>query len=166
MHAQGYLILGLILQGRLEKAEKLCREDIDQIDLTGARQFRCYRLTGLGMINSARQSYAEAKSYFQQAITEGVKIGMKPAAIDALQNLASQVVARSNPETALAWLTLVMHHPASDVFQQQNAQQAFEQLAEHLPAERMTAARERGRDLTLDEVAAEILSDRREPCLT
>lgn len=164
MRIQGYLILVLILQGRLERAERLCLEDLDQIDSTGARQFRCYRLTGLGMINSARQSYTKAKAYLQQAVVEGVEIGMKPAAIDALQNLASQIIARRDPEVALAWLTMVVHHPASDAFQKQTAQQAAEQLAEQLPVKRVEAARERGRHLTLNEIAAEIRSKRREPC--
>lgn len=161
MRAQGYLILALILQGKLERAERLCYKSLDYINSIGARQFRGYRLTGLGMINVAKQSYAEAKHYFHQAIVEGVEIGMKPAAIDALQNLASQIVAQTDPETALAWLTLIIHHPASDTLQKQSARQAIKQLVEYLPAERVEAARDRGLNLTLSEVVAEILLDRR-----
>ena len=161
MHAEGYLIMTLIIIEDLENAERLCQKTLSYIDSTEAYMFHAYRLNGLGMIEIARGANAKSETYFKQALHESLDLGILPATLVALENLANHIIAPQDPETALAWLTLVIHHPASDAFQKQTAQQAIAQLAEQLPIDRVEAARERGRQLTLDEVVADILAERR-----
>lgn len=161
MLVQGYLVAVLIEDGQLTLAKRLCHESLEYIESSGARQFLGDTLNGLGMIALAEQSKAQAKKHFQRAIDVAFEIGALPSVLTAARYLISYSIIQIETETALAWLTLIVHHPASDVYQQHTAQHAFDQLAEQLPAERVTAARERGRNLTLDKVVAEILSNRR-----
>ncbi|MGC9398009.1 MAG: tetratricopeptide repeat protein [Anaerolineae bacterium] len=156
---EGYLIMALLFRGELERAARLCRESLACIDATGAQLFRGYRLNGLGMIALARGSQAQAKTYFHQALELGIQMGLQPVVIEALQNLAGRVIVQRDPETAVTWLTWILHQPAADVVQRQIAQKTLDQLVGHLSAERVKAAHERGLHLTLDEIAAQIRSD-------
>ncbi len=165
MLVQGYLIAVLIEDGQLATAEQLCHENLEYIELSGARQFLGDTLNGLGMLAIAEHSKEQAKKYFRRAIEVGFKMGALPSVLTAVRYLISHRIIQIDPETALAWLTLIMYHPASDVYQKYTAQQAFDQFAEYLPAERVEAAQARGQHLSLDGVVTHILSDRREPCL-
>jgi hypothetical protein len=81
--------------------------------------------------------------------------------LDALVGTAALMVA-SRPEEkerAAEMYVFALHHPASDQFARERADQGLADLATELPSDVMTAAQERGQTAVFEVIVAEALAD-------
>ena len=72
--------------------------------------------------------------------------------------MAAILTSEGDPERAVEFLGLVLHHPATHQMDRDRAQALLSQLEPELPPEAFAEALERGRTLELEEVVTEILS--------
>jgi hypothetical protein len=105
----------------------------------------------------------EAEHYLLQSQTISKEIGFVRDIVNLLYEFARQQVARDNSEEAVELLALILQHPASHQVRMlegrigDSARDLLAQLRAELSPETYTAALERGRELALDGVIADLV---------
>jgi len=105
----------------------------------------------------------EAEIYLLQSLRITKEIGFIRDIINLLYEFARLRVAQNNPEGAAELLALVLQHPASHQTRmhegriRDSAKVLLAKLEDELPHETYTAALERGQELELDGVIADLL---------
>lgn len=100
--------------------------------------------------------WAEAENAYRQALRLAANLALRPLMLAALVGMA-QILSRSDPVRALAWLQLPLTHPASWQRVQEEAKTIAGPLAAELAPDQVTAGVSLGENLNLDDVVAEIL---------
>ncbi len=59
----------------------------------------------------------------------------------------------------LEWLSFIIDHPAADNFGRAEAQRLLDDVRNQVPAEEFSAAVERGKELTLEDVINDLLPE-------
>ncbi len=153
-------------------------------DYEGARGFylRCIKISEevgfhysiqtsskyLGKVALSMGKTAEAEIYLLQSLRITKEIGFMRDIINLLYEFARLRVAQNNPEGAAELLALVLQHPASHQTRmhegriRDSAKDLLAELEDELPHETYTAALERGQELDLDEVIADLVETKRQ----
>jgi len=148
-------------------------------DYEGAKRFylRCIKISEkvgfpyaiqtsskyLGKVALTMGHIAEAEIYLLQSLRITKEIGFMRDIINLLYEYARLRVAQNNPEQAVVLLALVLQHPASHQTRmhegriRDSAKELLAELEDELPHETYTAALERGQELELDGVIADLL---------
>ena len=117
----------------------------------------------LGKVAISEGKIAEAEFYLVQCLTISKEVGFVRDIINLLYEFARLRVAQNNPEGAAELLGLVLQHPASHSSRmlegpiRDSAKVLLAELEDELPQETYAAALERGQELELDEVIADLL---------
>lgn len=94
----------------------------------------------------------EARYDLRKAIAEARAIGADFVALDAAVWLAGLAARDSNPELALAWLSMTRRHPQTDQETVQSIEQLLPQVLAGLGQRQVQTAEARGQRLTLDDL--------------
>jgi tetratricopeptide (TPR) repeat protein len=149
-------------------------------DYEGARGFylRCIKISQevgfhysiqtsskyLGKVALSMGKTAEAEIYLLQSLTITKEIGFVRDIINLLYEFARLRVAQDNTEQAVELLAVVIKHPASHTARmlegpiRDSAKVLLAELEDELPQETYITALERGLELELDEVIADLLN--------
>jgi predicted ATPase/DNA-binding CsgD family transcriptional regulator len=117
----------------------------------------------LGKVALSVGKIGEAEIYLLQSLRISKEIGFMRDIINLLYEFARLRVAQNNPEGAAELLALVLQHPASHQTRmhegriRDSAKDLLAKLENELPHETYTAALERGQELELDGVIADLL---------
>ena len=107
---------------------------------------------------------AEAEDYLFQCLRITSEIGLVRDRLNLLYDYACLLVAQGNPEKAIELLTLVLQHPASYQIRlgegriRDSAKSLLLKIKDKIAPLVYAAALERGQELSLDEVIAELVS--------
>ncbi len=148
-------------------------------DFEGARRFylRCIKISQeigfhysiqtsskyMGKVALSMGRTEEAEIYLVQCLTISKEVGFVRDIINLLYEFARLRVAHNNPEGAAELLGLVLQHPASHSSRmlegpiRDSAKVLLAELEDELPHETYITALERGQELELDEVIADLL---------
>jgi len=117
----------------------------------------------LGKVALSMGLITDAENYFLQSLRITKEIGFMRDIINLLYEIARLRVAQDNSEQAAELLVLVIQHPASNetrMFEgciRDSAKDLLAELEDELPKETYTAALERGQELELDGVVADLV---------
>jgi tetratricopeptide (TPR) repeat protein len=117
----------------------------------------------LGKATLSMGKTAEAENYLHQCLMFTKEMGFIRDIINLFYEYARLRIAQEEPEQAAELLALVIKHPASyqtRMFEgriRDDAKELLTKLEDDLPHETYTAALERGQELELDEVIADLL---------
>jgi tetratricopeptide (TPR) repeat protein len=145
------------------EAEQLQQQSFEAFEQLGHKQGIATALCHLGyaISASARHRHAEAGQYFRQALKLAMEIGAAPVALDALagyaQLQATGQASKFGREQAIALLSLVQRHPASEQETKDKTQRVMSILASSLTPEVMAKTQDRNQAKTLDAVVMEVL---------
>ncbi|MEA3438824.1 MAG: LuxR C-terminal-related transcriptional regulator [Chloroflexota bacterium] len=118
----------------------------------------------LGKVALAMGKVTDAENYLLQSLRITKEIGFMRDIINLFYEYARLRVAQDEPEQAAELLALVLQHPASRTTRmlegsiRDSARDLLAELEDELPPATYTAALERGRDLELDEVIADLVA--------
>jgi len=118
----------------------------------------------LGKVALSSDDIPEAKKYLLQSLTITKEIGFVRDIINLLYEFARLQVAQGDLEGAAELLTLVIAHPASNLYRmlegriRDSARELLVKLESQLPQDIYTTAQERGRNLDLDEMTDNLLA--------
>ncbi|NIS79274.1 MAG: AAA family ATPase [Anaerolineales bacterium] len=107
--------------------------------------------------------YAEAERYLHQSLALTKEIGFVRDIVNLLYEYARLRVAQENSEQAVELLALVVQHPASNQTRwlegriRDSAKNLLANLEDELSPEAYSAALERGQELELDEIVADLV---------
>ena len=117
----------------------------------------------LGKVALSMGKTAEAENYLVQCLTISKEVGFVRDIINLLYEFARLRVAQDNSEQAVELLAVVIKHPASHTARmlegpiRDSAKVLLAELEDELPQETYITALERGLELELDEVIADLL---------
>jgi len=139
-------------QPHLEESLALFRE-------IGSREGIAFSLTTLGRVASERGDRRAAQEYLREGLMIALAIESLPVALVAITELAI-VLARERAseadERAVEWLSFALEHPASDQETRERAARLLRELGARFTPENVIAARERGRNGTLETVIEQV----------
>jgi tetratricopeptide (TPR) repeat protein len=121
----------------------------------------------LGKVTLSLGEIIEAETYLVESLRISKEIGFVRDLVNLLYEYARLRVARGNPEGAVELLGLVLQHPASKQVRLiegnigDSAEDLLVELKAELPQGVYGAALERGRELELDGVVADLLGRKR-----
>jgi hypothetical protein len=107
--------------------------------------------------------YVEAEKYLVQCLTLSKEVSFVRDVINLLYEFARLKAAQNNLEEAVKLLVLVIEHPTSNQTRwlegriRDSAKSLLAELETELAPDTYTAALERGQELTLDEIVAELI---------
>lgn len=125
----------------------------------------------LGYVTYTLADYQAANEHFLAALQTATEAQLTPAALDALVGLATlqsqqpageiELDLVNQKERVIELLALVLNHPASSRDSKDRALHLLAHVDSELPSRVIAAAQERGQARRLDEVVAEILTEKR-----
>lgn len=166
------LLADLTQETERMEAHRLHQESLAIFTELGDRRSIALSLNYLGQVAAAagRAACPEAKQHYLAALQMAIEVQVTPIALAALTGLAALLIdlppieeTKADPiETqarAAEYLSLVLHHPASQYETKDRAARLLAELESHLPPPVSAAARARGQNRSLEAVAAEILAE-------
>ena len=117
----------------------------------------------LGKVSTSMGKISDAENYLRQSLTITREIGFIRDVINLIYEFARLRVAQENLEHAVELLTLVIQHPDSDQLRwlegsiRDSAEDLLTKIKDELQHETFTAAVERGQELELAEVVADLV---------
>jgi tetratricopeptide (TPR) repeat protein len=121
----------------------------------------------LGKVALSMRKTAEAEEYLVQSLIISKEIGFLRDIINLLYEFARLRVAKDNSDQAVELLAFVVQHPVSNESRllegriRDSAKNLLAEIEHELPQETYTAALERGQELELDEVVADLVGPKR-----
>jgi len=148
--------LGFVAQmrGEYDKATAYLEESLSLAKAIGNRPGSANVLINLGHVASAQHHTARAADLFRQALQIAHEIDAAPMMLESVCGLAGL---QPDDSQALAWLGMVLKHPATTQETRDMASKAIDSLKAHHPAAALDAAISIGQDLKLEQVVQEIL---------
>ncbi len=148
--------LGFVAQmrGEYEKATTYLEESLSLAKAIGNRPGSANVLINLGHVSSAQHDTIRAADFFRQALQIAHEIDAAPMMLESVCGLAGL---QPDDSQALAWLGMVLKHPATTQETRDMATKSLENLKGHHPAAAVDAATSLGHDLKLEQVVQEIL---------
>jgi predicted ATPase/DNA-binding SARP family transcriptional activator len=144
--------------GDYEQAQALLQEAFARSEEQKMPFFHAYLLGNLGKLSTTLGEYARAKQYLKQSLEIGFSTKSSFNMAGSLVPLAELYIAQKQPQQAAEWLSLSLHHPATERHEKIEAKRLLEVLASQLSVNELNAAKERGKALDLTEVVREILA--------
>ncbi|GAB4411724.1 MAG: BTAD domain-containing putative transcriptional regulator [Anaerolineae bacterium] len=163
------LLADLTQETERVEAQRLHQESLTIFTELGDRRSMALSLNYLGQVAAAAGhiAYPEARQHYLAALQMAIEVQVVPIALAALTGLAALLVTPPIEETkadliemkarAAEYLSLVLHHPASQHETKERAAHLLPELESQLPPQVSAAARARGQTRSLEAVAAEIL---------
>jgi predicted ATPase/DNA-binding CsgD family transcriptional regulator len=117
----------------------------------------------LAKVSFLMSDYVEAEKYLVQCLTLSKEVSFVRDVINLLYEFARLKAAQNNLEEAVKLLVLVIEHPTSNQTRwlegriRDSAKSLLAELETELAPDTYTAALERGQELTLDEIVAELI---------
>ncbi|GIK43345.1 MAG: transcriptional activator [Chloroflexota bacterium] len=164
------LLADLTQETERVEAQRLHQESLTIFTELGDRRSMALSLNYLGQVaaTAGHIAYPEARQHYLAALQMAIEVQVVPIALAALTGLAALLVAPPIEETkadlietkarAAEYLSLVLHHPASQHETKERAGRLLAELESQLPPQVSAAARARGQTRPLEAVAAEILA--------
>jgi tetratricopeptide (TPR) repeat protein len=151
--------LGMIAykQGDYQKAQTFFLEAFAYPEEDKPIYFNAYLLANLGKLATALGNYARAKEYLKQSLDIGFTTKSSLNMTGSLVPLAELSMAHEQPQQAAEWLSLSLHHPATQWHEKREAKRLLDALKRQLSAKELKAAIERGKRLDLIAVVQDIL---------
>jgi len=147
-------------QGRYEEARKLILEVISiGHEIGWSEPSMCGAFTELGNVAMALGEVVEAREYLRQGLRGAIESGNLYGGLIALVGLASLSAQELEPERAVEFAALGLHHPAANQVTRDRAQALLAELESELSPEAFAAAMARGQARDLEEVAEEVLKE-------
>jgi tetratricopeptide (TPR) repeat protein len=121
----------------------------------------------LGKVALSTGRIEEAENYLPQSLTITNEIGFIRDSINLLSEFARLQVAKGDSEQAAELLAFVLQHPASHESRmlegriEDSATDLLAKIEDELPQEIYTSALERGQELELDEIVADLIGPKR-----
>lgn len=151
------------LLGRSTAAQQLLQESLLLARKVGYQSGVISALNKLGELAENSDAEGSARAYWHEALQVARQCGATPLALDVLVNLAALLAKAGELERAMASITLVLDHPASQPKTRDKAERLYAHLLPRFSAESLACARERGRTCGLEAIAEERL--REQPAL-
>ncbi len=155
--ALGNLGTVLVREGQHEAALKLFQRGLEIHRNTGYRYGMAIALDNVGTAHYHLGNQREAQYYLRQSVQEARAIKADFIVLDALAWLAGLAAVRGEPETALAWLSMVRCQPLVEAETRQNVELLWSTAAAGLSQAAISQAEARGRRWTLEEVVEQAL---------
>jgi predicted ATPase len=164
------LLADLTQETERVEAQRLHQESLTIFTELGDRRSMALSLNYLGQVaaTAGHIAYPEARQHYLAALQMAIEVQVVPIALAALTGLAALLVDPPIEETkadlietkarAAEYLSLVLHHPASQYETKERAARLLAELECQLPPHISAAARARGQTRSLEAVAAEILA--------
>jgi tetratricopeptide (TPR) repeat protein len=117
----------------------------------------------LGKVTLSMGNIAEAEKYLNQCLTISQEIGFVRDIVNLFGEFARLRLARDDPEGAAELLSFVLQHPDSHSTRmlegriRDSTKDLLAKIADELPSEAYTAAMERGQELELDGIIADLV---------
>ncbi len=113
----------------------------------------------LGMVATRRGNILEAEGLLVEAL--GIARGMENqlSTLGVLVSVAGLRIAQGHVAATVEWLSFIIDHPAADNFGRAEAQRLLDDVRNQVPAEEFSAAVERGKELTLEDVINDLLPE-------
>lgn len=161
MTATGLANLGLVAQKqkKFKSAEPYLEEGLAIFKEIGNRRGIANLLANLGHCATDQGDVDAAWRYYGDALGEGAAIGFAALVFDALAGVARLLVKAGKYVHAAELLGMIFHHPAVVEQTRTESTPPLAVVRETLPADQLDAALERGKELNLDTVVAEILDE-------
>lgn len=140
---------------RYADADTYLRESIALCEAIGNRRSSASTHVLLGNIMRLQGITDEAASLYKRALKIALEIDALPSLMDGLTGL-SQVI--DDKRQAMAWLGMILHHPATFEGTREQAEAARQAVAEGMTPEAVDASIERGKTLDPKRVATEIVA--------
>jgi predicted ATPase/DNA-binding CsgD family transcriptional regulator len=163
-------LLGLgrvaLARGEHEEARGFFQRCLKKSEETGYHYTLQNSSKYLGKVALSMGNIAEAEHYLVRSLTISGEIGLVRDIVNLLYEFACLRVAQNHTTQAVELLALVLQHPASYQARllegriRDSAKDLLAKLADELPQETYTAALERGQELEVDGVVAELLGSR------
>jgi tetratricopeptide (TPR) repeat protein len=115
--------------------------------------------TGLGFVAVANEDYAAAAQHFRRALDITQELHYAPLTLWILLGIGEMLLKTQRLEHGVALLALVVHHLASEREAGRRAQRCLDRFRDRLPSDRFAASYQSGRQLELDHVATQLLTD-------
>jgi tetratricopeptide (TPR) repeat protein len=151
--------------GDLEKARQYYTKSLSTAREIGHRQGATSTLSNLGHLHVLLGEHEIAWEYLREALNESTAIGVTPLTLDALTGVALLRAEAGQGDSAAELVGLIVNHPAVEADSAQVAETILEELREALPTKQIEAALERGKEMVLDAVVAELLAEKTSPQL-
>ncbi|MEZ4670054.1 MAG: tetratricopeptide repeat protein [Anaerolineae bacterium] len=154
--AQALNNLGFVaqLQGEYDAAATYLEESLSLAQAIGNRQGSAEILVNLGHVATAQNDARRATELFYQALSIAREIKVAPLMLESLYGLAR---IEESPSRALAWLTLVLNHPATTHETRDMATKLSEQINADSSPEVIETATTLGSALNLDALVDDLL---------
>lgn len=154
--AQALNNLGFVaqLQGQYEAATDYLEESLSLAQAIGNRQGSAEILVNLGHVATAQDNAARAAELFYQALQIAREIKVAPLMLESLCGLARF---ETTPSHALAWLTMVLNHPATTQETRDMAVKLLDQVKDTASAEDVESSMALGAALNLDALVDDLL---------
>ncbi len=148
--------LGFVAQmrGEYDKATTYLEESLSLAKAIGNRPGSANVLINLGHVASAQHLTERAADLFRQALQIAHEIDAAPMMLESVCGLAGL---QPDDSQVLAWLGMVLKHPATTQETRDMATKALENLKAHHPPAAVDAATSLGHSLKLEQVVREIL---------
>ena len=156
--ALNYLGQVAYLSGEYADAETLLRESLDINRETGNRREITSSLRRLGDMAREKGAYNEAKRRYDEALQLAMEIQALPLTLEVLTSVARLFGGEEKSERAVELLTFVLHQTKGGQEVKDRAAGLLAELEAGLPPEVVARCHARGREKTLDNISAEILS--------
>ncbi|MBU0494632.1 MAG: tetratricopeptide repeat protein, partial [Chloroflexi bacterium] len=134
-----------------EKAQDLARQVLAITQELGHRWGTARNLTRLGEIASALGETQASQTYIRQALEIATALGAKPLTLEVLAGAAALLAQGGEAAPAVELAAFIQRQPAARRETRDQAARLLGELQAALPAEELTAARERGRAMTMEE---------------
>ncbi len=135
-------------------AQQHFEEGLELARAINNRQGAANTLVNLGDLKLAQGNTAEAANDYREALEIAHEIEALPTLMNALAGIAEL---ESDPQTALQWFGLVLHHPATLAWRRGMVEAVIKQRSAGLPDAEREALLETGKVLSLEAVIAQIL---------
>lgn len=142
-------------QGRYEQARGYFEESLPISQAIGNRHGCALTLYKMGDVTRMQNDVDGARLFYREALQLAYEIEAMPTVTEILTGLAA---VEDNPLQAVAWLEMVLAHPATFEGTRRSAQELVDYYRTILPEGLIAEAAEQGRGLDISEVVAVILA--------
>ncbi len=153
--------MGLIAYKRCDygKAQKFFMEALALPEEDKATFFRSGLRANLGKVATTLGDYAQACTYLRESFEIGLRNESLFNLAATLVPLAELAMAEGQPQQAAEWLSLSLHHKATQWHERKEAKRLLDVVKPQLSAKEFKAALERGKQLNLTKVVQGILEE-------
>jgi predicted ATPase/DNA-binding CsgD family transcriptional regulator len=148
-----------VLQERNEEATQLFEQSLTLYDDLNDRGGLATCLKGLGKVAHARQDLPAANEHFRRALEIAAEIEFWPLVCSIVVDVAALLKSLDRLTLAVALLTLVENHAASQHETRRQAQQQLEACESQMAANEYAAGVRRGTEWELEQALAKLYSE-------